>query len=483
MVVDPESDGKKCKYQPGKANDGELRTFKLFNAGATLEACSKKCTDDPACIAFSGIFGKWCIGCKEGLTHGHKGAKAFKKIPADDDGPQAIEQPLVAKPTLPPPEKTIDPFGPNGLTGPSEPDDPLDVDDPSLTPDDIEEDEEESGEGEGEEAEESDDNLEGESGEEPDIGDLTGEASTKGSGGDFERGAAEGEDFNGAKMSVDSLRDEDDQAAMDAAEDIKGSAASPEKCEEEKKNLEETYIKTYVELSRLKDEYNELAKSTACFDNAQSLYKSRKVPIQEKIDALIKDIDEKTRDLQGLRPRLQSATKAEAQLRKHIATLTEECTQLPETISNLNKVRDAIEALSKCPGLSRVQFSLPKWTGTWVAFELEAKDMTDEQADEAMNAACAEAAEGTRAAEVGEIAEQTVEGIPETNTAELPLLGTCPHCQGDEAADLQSGHKRVCWKQGADLSPKAKSTNCASGKKALLCVSNRENIRQIPGES
>merc|ERR1719408_69477 len=103
--------------------------------------------------------------------------------------------------------------------------------------------------------------------------------------------------------------------------------------------------------------------------------------------------------------------------------------------------------------------------------------MTDGKQDEAMDAACAEAAEGTRAAEVGEIAEQTVEDIPETNTADLPLIGACPHCQGDEAADFPSGHKRICWKQGKDLSAKEQSTDCASGKKALLCVTDRENIR------
>merc|ERR1719262_253584 len=161
-------------------------------------------------------------------------------------------------------------------------------------------------------------------------------------------------------------------------------AATPENCEAEKKVLEETYVKTYVELSRLKDEYNELANSTACEDNVESLYKSKKTPIDEKIDELIKDIDAKVDEIESLRPRLESAQNAEKKLRKHIATLTEECAQLPETVSNLDKVRDAIEALSKCPGLSRVQFSLPK-TIKWISFDLMAKEMTDEEQDEAMN--------------------------------------------------------------------------------------------------
>lgn len=238
-----------------------------------------------------------------------------------------------------------------------------------------------------------------------------------------------------------------------------------------------------MELSRLKDEYHTLANSTACVDNVESLYKSRKTPLQEAIDQLIKDIDAKTRALQGLRPRLESATKAEAEMRKHIATLTQECSELPATVSDLDKVRDAIEALHKCPALSRVQFSIPKWTGAWISFDLKAKKMTDEEQDKAMNAACDKAAAGTRAAEVSEISMRTVEGIPETNTADYPVMGTCPNCGGDAAIDLPSKHKRICWRPGKDLECKAKSTNCASGKKAVLCVTDRENMRQIPGQN
>jgi len=317
----------------------------------------------------------------------------------------------------------------------------------------------------------------------PDMGDLSDGSAVEGSGGDLSGGADGSGDGYSIEADGSFSRDKDDQAAIDAAEAIKNGAATPENCAAEKDALEETYLKTYVELSRLKDEYNDLANSTACFDNVESIYKSRKTPLQEAVDNLIKDIDVKVRELQGLRPRLESATIAEKKLRKHIATLTQECAQLPETISNLDKVRDAIEALSKCPGLSRVQFSLPKWTGTWVTVHLKAKKMTDEEQDKALDAACAAAAQGSRAAEVGEIAEQTVEGIPETNTAELPLVGTCPNCAGDEAADFPSGHKRVCFRPGKELTPSGKSTNCASGKKAVLCVTDRENVRQIPGES
>merc|ERR1711939_491929 len=77
MVADADNDGKKCKMS------NKLRTFKMEGGKASEEACSKACADDAECVAFSAIFGKWCIGCKEALSDNHKGAEAFKK--SDDE--------------------------------------------------------------------------------------------------------------------------------------------------------------------------------------------------------------------------------------------------------------------------------------------------------------------------------------------------------------------------------------------------------------
>merc|ERR1719265_452652 len=74
LVPDPDNDGKKCKYKPGN-----LRTFKFTGGKANEEACTKACADNPACVAYSAQFGKWCIGCKESLSDKHAGAKSFKK--------------------------------------------------------------------------------------------------------------------------------------------------------------------------------------------------------------------------------------------------------------------------------------------------------------------------------------------------------------------------------------------------------------------
>lgn len=257
--------------------------------------------------------------------------------------------------------------------------------------------------------------------------------------------------------------------------------SNEEKCKEEKEELEKTYVKAYVELSRLKAEYEELANSTACVDSTMEQFKNRKTPLQKEADKLATSINEKVSELQSLRPRLDGAMSSEENLRKHVRELTSECDDLAPTVSDLDKVRDAIQALSACPGLSRVKFSLPKWVGTWAVFDQNGKAKTDKQQDNAMNRACNKIAPGSRAAEVGEIQGQTVEGIPTTNTSPDPLLGACPDCAGKADKWFQSGHSRVCWDVDATLDFGNRRDNCGTGKKSILCVIDRANIREIPG--
>merc|ERR1719324_2202831 len=256
---------------------------------------------------------------------------------------------------------------------------------------------------------------------------------------------------------------------------------SEAECQAEKDALEKTYVKAYVELSRLKAEYEELANSTACVDSTLEQYKNRKTPLQKEADKLATAINEKVQELQSLRPHLDGAVRSEKKLRKQVKKLTNQCDDLGPTVSDLNKVREAIRALSACPGLSRVKFSLPKWVGTWATFAQDGKGQTDKQQDKQMNMACSKIAPGSRAAEVGEIQEQTVEGIPTTNTASSPLLGACPDCEGDGDKWFQSGHSRVCWDSSSPLDFDSRRENCGTGRKAILCVMDRADIRQIPG--
>jgi len=260
-----------------------------------------------------------------------------------------------------------------------------------------------------------------------------------------------------------------------------GKPKTNEECEAEKEVLEKTYVKAYVELSRMSAEYDQLANSTSCFDAVNGQYDSRHPILQEAADKVSSQINSKVTELQQLRPRLDGAKDSETKLREQVQKLTNQCKNVGDTVSDLDKVRAAIQSLSDCPGLARVKFSMPKWVGTWTTFEQDAEASDDAAQDAKMNEACSKLKAGSRAAEVGEIQEQTVEGIPTSNTAPNPLMGACPDCAGDADEAFSSGHARVCWAAGKDLTLGERSKNCGAGKKAILCVEDRADVRVIPG--
>lgn len=266
-------------------------------------------------------------------------------------------------------------------------------------------------------------------------------------------------------------------------ETSQGTAASDEKCKEEKEKLEKTFVKAYIELSRLKAEYEAIVKSTACEDSVISAYEDRAPPLQEAAEKLAKLSSEMAAQLKELKPRLEEAIEADKKLRKQVAQLNQECQDLPETISDLEKVREAIRALSLCPGLYRPDFKMPKWVGKWGDFSQDGTKQSDKQQDAAMNWACNNAFKGSRAAEVSEIQERTILAMPINNTAEVPLLGTCPNCAGDDDKDLVDSHARQCWFRGQPLNDQGVTGNCRKGKKAILCVEDQSNMRSIAGEA
>ncbi len=70
VIADESKNGKKC---------GDNRVFDLRNGDAKEAWCIDACEADDDCVAFSGVFGSWCIGCKVALDTAHTGATAYKK--------------------------------------------------------------------------------------------------------------------------------------------------------------------------------------------------------------------------------------------------------------------------------------------------------------------------------------------------------------------------------------------------------------------
>ena len=73
MVRDVHQDNKKCG-DTWSIN----RVFKLKGNNATKKICLEECTKSDKCIAMSGIWGSWCIGCQVNLDAPHNGVEAWK---------------------------------------------------------------------------------------------------------------------------------------------------------------------------------------------------------------------------------------------------------------------------------------------------------------------------------------------------------------------------------------------------------------------
>jgi len=253
-----------------------------------------------------------------------------------------------------------------------------------------------------------------------------------------------------------------------------------DQCEEQKHILQITYSRAYVDLSRVVSQYAKLVVDTSCIGAATETHKQRDKPLSTKVEELSTRLTTQTTSLQSFRSRVESATRAEVKLRMLIITLTHKCAAMEETEDSLDKIRDAIHVLDLCPGLyNTVNFSIPVWTGGWVQGNFDLKAMTDAQVDAEMNALCAQLRDegmksNPRAAETSEIEQRTVENAPERNTAPVPLMGTCPGCEGDPNQDVGeeylSGHARVCWDPDVMINENNRRTDCGRGHKAVMCV-------------
>jgi len=74
IIRDAQNDNKKC----GGLNSSH-RLFTFRGKRASEKNCKAKCAQNEDCVAFSGIWNQWCIGCDVELTTKHQDAIAFKK--------------------------------------------------------------------------------------------------------------------------------------------------------------------------------------------------------------------------------------------------------------------------------------------------------------------------------------------------------------------------------------------------------------------
>ena len=74
IIRDFQKDNRKCGDEYSSN-----RLFKFTQNDANEKNCQAKCAEDENCVAFSGIWNNWCIGCDVNLGTYHQGALAFKR--------------------------------------------------------------------------------------------------------------------------------------------------------------------------------------------------------------------------------------------------------------------------------------------------------------------------------------------------------------------------------------------------------------------
>jgi hypothetical protein len=247
-----------------------------------------------------------------------------------------------------------------------------------------------------------------------------------------------------------------------------------------------------VEITRLLAEYELIIHGHGCEDYVREIEGQQEKLLDGKVVKMTKTVSTYHHKLMQYKARIEESMRVEVHLRAQIQILATRCMEMSATVSSLDKVRDAIHIMGVCPGLGRINFVIPKYTGHMPEARFDLVSQTDAQIDQALNQLCAQtvpvpAVENgithlIRAAESSELILRAVEGMPSTNTGPTPLIGSCPNCDGDadvpDGVQHTSGHSRVCWDPDEVIDGSRKRNDCSTNSmKTVICV---EEITYAP---
>jgi hypothetical protein len=276
-------------------------------------------------------------------------------------------------------------------------------------------------------------------------------------------------------------------SGMTSSGTIPGQTAA---CQYQKHMLQVVYIRAYVEITRLLAQYEVVIHESTCENYIYETEGQQEKVLEGKLVKMTTTVNTFTHKLTAYKLRIEQTFKLEVEMQSHIKVLAQKCGEMEATVSSLDKVRDAIHVMGVCPGLGKLTFVIPKYTGTMMKQEFDSTAQNDAQIDEIMNDLCAKAFPDTsdqnnphiqywyRAAETSEIMLRSIEDMPDSNDATVPLMGTCPNCDGnkdeDDGPQHASGYARICWDPDAKLDATNKRSDCSTGKKAIMCVQDRD---------
>lgn len=246
---------------------------------------------------------------------------------------------------------------------------------------------------------------------------------------------------------------------------------APTECKEIVIELEHQFTVSYVSLTRMIEEYEVVVHSTVCEETVHESYIKQSSAVQEEANKICGDVQYYISKLEKYKFEYQSSMKTEVKMETSIKNLIKQCGSLTSTETYLEDVQDTLGALGSCPGIGDVTFHLPTWVGEWAKFDQD-RQKSDSWNDKQMAEVCSgQFGYGARPAEASEIDSHAVEGMPDMNTAEYPVLGACPMCKGKRMPGLTStGYGRVCWDGGAPFSRYGRRKDCGGGPRSVMCV-------------
>jgi len=99
---------------------------------------------------------------------------------------------------------------------------------------------------------------------------------------------------------------------------------------------------------------------------------------------------------------------------------------------------------------------------------------TDEDQDSAMTSACESSYPGSYPSSTEQLASGELEGLPETNTSGMWLMGTCPFCEGNADIGSLEGYCRMCVTPDdpmpTELPPDGWHDNCCVNTRSTACI-------------
>jgi hypothetical protein len=167
-----------------------------------------------------------------------------------------------------------------------------------------------------------------------------------------------------------------------------GLPGATEECQYQKHLLQVVYIKAYVEITRLLAQYEIIIHEHTCDDYVYQTEGQQEKLLEGKLVKMTTTVSSYHHKLEAYMVRIQQAYDLEVEMQSHIKMLTTKCGEMGATVSSLDKVRDAIHIIGVCPGIGKLTFVIPKWTGVYVKGTFDTVDLTDAEVDEAMNQLC-----------------------------------------------------------------------------------------------